>query len=384
MAAITMSGLTKVYPNGVRALDALDLAIADGEFFALLGPSGCGKTTLLRTIAGLEVASGGRVEIGERDVTQLPPGRRDVAMVFQDYALFPHMNVRDNIAYPLRIKKVDKRTRHGKAAETAGGLGLAELLERRPAQLSGGQQQRVALARAMAYTPQVFLLDEPLSNLDARLRLEARTFLKRLQRDLGVTTVFVTHDQAEALALADRIAVMQGGRIRQVGTPVEVFRRPANTFVAGFIGSTPMNLLDASIQGDHVQVAGVRVPVPEHAQGLVADGEQVTYAARPEYLDYTATQTPGALPGEVVVVENLGSSSLVSLDLPGDVGTMQVVVPEGSEPQPGDRGWAVPRPGRALLYRDGDLITAPIPTQPTSVDHELEVPVDGVSEPQTS
>jgi multiple sugar transport system ATP-binding protein len=358
MAAITMRGLVKVYPGGVRALDGLDLQIADGEFFALLGPSGCGKTTLLRTIAGLETATGGAVHIGERDVTAMPPGRRDVAMVFQDYALFPHMNVRDNVAYPLRIKRVDRRTRHAKAAETAGSLGLADLLERRPGQLSGGQQQRVALARAMAYTPQAFLLDEPLSNLDARLRLEARTFLKRLQRDLGITTVFVTHDQAEALALADRIAVMQGGRIRQVGTPVEVFRRPANTFVAGFIGSTPMNLLDATVAGDEVLVAGARVPLPGHARGFVADGDQVTFAVRPEYLDYSRESAGGAIPGEVVVVENLGSSSLVSLDLPDGAGTMQVVVQEGAEPEPGDHGWAVPRPDRALLYRDGELVTS--------------------------
>ncbi|NUT20811.1 MAG: ABC transporter ATP-binding protein [Hamadaea sp.] len=367
MAAITMSGLTKVYPNGVRALNALDLQIADGEFFALLGPSGCGKTTLLRTIAGLEVASGGTVQIGDTDVTGLPPGRRDVAMVFQDYALFPHMSVRDNIAYPLRIKKVDRRTRHGKAAETADGLGLAELLERRPAQLSGGQQQRVALARAMAYTPQVFLLDEPLSNLDARLRLEARTFLKRLQRDLGVTTVFVTHDQAEALALADRIAVMQGGRIRQVGTPVEVFRRPANTFVAGFIGSTPMNLIPATVRDGGIDVAGAVLPIPETA-GEVTPGESITYGVRPEYLDYSPAERAGALSGEVVVVENLGSSSLVSLDLPGDAGTVQVVVPEGDEPQPGDRGWVVPKAGRALLYRDDELVAAPIPAQPAGAN----------------
>ena len=358
MAAITMRALTKVYPGGVRALDALDLDIADGEFFALLGPSGCGKTTLLRTIAGLEIATGGSVSIGDRDVTGMAPGRRDVAMVFQDYALFPHMNVRDNIAYPLRIKRVDRRTRTEKAAGTASSLGLAELLERRPAQLSGGQQQRVALARAMAYTPQAFLLDEPLSNLDARLRLEARTFLKRLQRDLGVTTVFVTHDQAEALALADRIAVMQGGRIRQVGTPVEVFRRPANTFVAGFIGSTPMNLLDAVVQGGRISVAGVSLPMPESAAGLVNDGDDVTFGVRPEYLEFRTDQIGGSVPGEVVVVENLGSSSLVSLDLRDGAGSAQVVVPEGAEPEPGDRGWLLPKPGRALLYRDGDLVGA--------------------------
>ncbi|MER6593321.1 ABC transporter ATP-binding protein [Micromonospora purpureochromogenes] len=363
MSAITMRDLTKVYPNGVRALDALDLEIADGEFFALLGPSGCGKTTLLRTIAGLEVASGGDVHIGDRAVTNLPPGKRDVAMVFQDYALFPHMTVQENIAYPLRIKKMDRRGRAEKAAETADELGLSALLQRRPGQLSGGQQQRVALARAMACHPQVFLLDEPLSNLDARLRLEARTFLKRLQRELGVTTVFVTHDQAEALALADRIAVMEGGRIRQVGTPTEVFRRPANTFVAGFIGSTPMNLLDAEAQDGELAVAGTRLPMPEDVRDRVSAGEKLVYGVRPEYLDYSAEPAPGALSGQVVVVENLGSFSLVSLDVagedvPGAAGTsVQVVVPEGREPEPGDTGWVVPRPGRSLLYRDGELVS---------------------------
>ncbi|MDH6463724.1 multiple sugar transport system ATP-binding protein [Micromonospora sp. A200] len=363
MSAITMRDLTKVYPNGVRALDALDLEIADGEFFALLGPSGCGKTTLLRTIAGLEVASGGDVHIGDRTVTNLPPGKRDVAMVFQDYALFPHMTVQENIAYPLRIKKMDRRGRAEKAAETADELGLSALLQRRPGQLSGGQQQRVALARAMACHPQVFLLDEPLSNLDARLRLEARTFLKRLQRELGVTTVFVTHDQAEALALADRIAVMEGGRIRQVGTPTEVFRRPANTFVAGFIGSTPMNLVDAEAQDGELAVAGTRLPMPDDVRDRVSAGEKLVYGVRPEYLDYSAEPVPGALSGQVVVVENLGSFSLVSLDVAGgDVAgaagtSVQVVVPEGREPEPGDTGWVVPRPGRSLLYRDGELVS---------------------------
>ena len=365
MSAITLRRLTKVYPGGVRALDTLDLNIVDGEFFALLGPSGCGKTTLLRTIAGLEVATGGVVEIGDRDVTNLQPGRRDVAMVFQDYALFPHMTVRDNIAYPLRIKKLKRMVQDAKVAETAAALGLTALLGRRPAQLSGGQQQRVALARAMACHPQVFLLDEPLSNLDARLRLEARTFLKRLQRELGITCVFVTHDQAEALALADRIAVMEGGRIRQVGTPVEVFRQPANTFVAGFIGSTPMNLLDAEVVGGEVAAAGARLPLPAPARGQVSDGEPVVYGVRPEYLDLSTEPVDGALTGQVVVVENLGSSSLVSLDLPGADGaagaSVQVVVPEGREPEPGVTGWVVPRPGRSLLYRDGELIAAPRP-----------------------
>ncbi|WP_433337887.1 ABC transporter ATP-binding protein [Spirillospora sp. CA-294931] len=354
MAAITLRGLTKDYPGGVRALDALDLSIADGEFFALLGPSGCGKTTLLRTVAGLENASKGTIQIGPDDVSRLPPGRRDVGMVFQDYALFPHMTVADNIAYPLRIKKVDRAARLKAAAGVAAALGLDGLLARRPAELSGGQQQRVALARAMAARPRVFLLDEPLSNLDARLRLEARTFLKKLQRELGVTTVFVTHDQAEALAMADRMAVMQDGRIRQIGTPAEVFRRPASVFVASFIGSTPMNLVPGEVRGDVLVAAGTVLPVPEEARGVLADGQEVVYGVRPEYLDFSETPLDGAFSGRVAVVENLGSASLVTLEVEGVL--LHVVVGEGEEPRPGRSGWILPRPGRALVYRDGELV----------------------------
>ncbi|WP_327584766.1 ABC transporter ATP-binding protein [Nonomuraea sp. NBC_00507] len=354
MAAIELRGLTKIYPGGVKALDALDLVIPDGEFFALLGPSGCGKTTLLRTIAGLEAATGGVVVIGERDVTGVQPGGRDVAMVFQDYALFPHMDVTDNIAYPLRIKKVAKAARRDKAVEVAARLGLEHLMDRRPGQLSGGQQQRVALARVMATQAQAFLFDEPLSNLDARLRLEARTFLKKLQRELGVTTVFVTHDQAEALAMADRMAVMESGHIRQIGTPAEVFQRPANTFVAGFIGSTPMNLLDGAVRGDRLDVAGCKVAVPASAEGRLSDGEKIVYGVRPEYMSYSAEPAEGALGGKVAIVENLGASHLVTLDV-NDV-TVQAVVPEGSEPALGEDGYAVPRRDRALVYRDGELV----------------------------
>ncbi|MEV4076148.1 ABC transporter ATP-binding protein [Nonomuraea fuscirosea] len=354
MAAIELRGLTKVYPGGVRALDALDLVIPDGEFFALLGPSGCGKTTLLRTIAGLETATGGAVVIGDRDVTGVQPGARDVAMVFQDYALFPHMDVTDNIAYPLRIKKVSKNDRRDKAAEVGARLGLEHLMDRRPGQLSGGQQQRVALARVMATQAQAFLFDEPLSNLDARLRLEARTFLKKLQRELGVTTVFVTHDQAEALAMADRMAVMESGHIRQIGTPAEVFQRPANTFVAGFIGSTPMNLLDGVVRGDTLEVAGCKVAVPAAAEGRLSDGGKIVYGVRPEYMTYSAGPADGALGGKVSIVENLGASHLVTLDV-NDV-NVQAVVPEGSEPAVGDDGYALPRRDRALVYLDGELV----------------------------
>ena len=348
MAAIEMRALSKQYPNGVRAVDGLDLTIPDGEFFALLGPSGCGKTTLLRTIAGLETATSGQLLLGDRDVTTLPPGQRDVAMVFQDYALFPHMTVVDNIAYPLRIKKVHTKERRERAGQTGGELGLSQLMDRRPGQLSGGQQQRVALARAIACRPQVFLFDEPLSNLDARLRLEARTFLKKLQMELGVTTVFVTHDQSEALAMADRMAVMENGRIRQVGTPSEVFHRPANVFVANFIGSTPMNLLPGVVRGDRVAVGEARLEMPESARSVASEGEAVLLGARPEYVEVSTEPVEAALAGTVVIVENLGTHGLVSVDV-GDL-TVQAVVAEGAEPSSGVRVWLRPQPGRSLLY----------------------------------
>ena len=362
MASIEMRGLTKAYPGGVTAVDDLDLTIADGEFFALLGPSGCGKTTLLRTIAGLERATSGTLLLGGRDVTTAAPGKRDVAMVFQDYALFPHMSVTDNIAYPLRIQKVALAERRRKAHETAEGLGLVELMDRRPGQLSGGQQQRVALARAIAYRPQVFLFDEPLSNLDARLRLEARTFLKRLQGELGVTTVFVTHDQAEALAMADRMAVMESGRIRQVGTPSDIFHRPANVFVANFIGSTPMNLLPARVAstaaGLHLVLGDVRLPVPAMAAGLLHDDQEVLLGSRPEYTDLSTEQRVDSLPGTVAVVENLGAAALVSVEI-GDL-MVQAVVPEGDEPRAGKPAWLTPQNARALVYRRADgILVAP-------------------------
>ncbi len=362
MATVTLAGLVKEYPGGVRGVDGVDVQIGDGEFFALLGPSGCGKTTLLRTLAGLEVATEGSVQIGDRDVTGLDPGDRDVAMVFQDYALFPHMTVSDNVAYPLRIQKIGKEERAARALETAQGLSLGALMQRRPSQLSGGQQQRVALARAIACHPQVFLFDEPLSNLDARLRLEARTFLKQLQKSLGVTTVFVTHDQAEALAMADRMAVMESGRIRQIGTPREVFQRPANTFVANFIGATPMNLLDAQVLDGRLDLGGFTLPVPEGF--AVGEGDKVVYGVRPEYVVASpASSDDGKAPGDsdirgtVSAVENLGVYVLVTADA-GEQ-SVRAVLPEAEEPEVGDTVHLTPAPGRALLYRadgDGELI----------------------------
>ena len=343
MADIELTELSTVYPNGVRAVDELDLSIVDGEFFALLGPSGCGKTTLLRTIAGLEQATSGSVRIGDADVTRVEPGRRGVAMVFQDYALFPHMTVAQNIAYPLRVRRESKQAQREAAESTSAGLGLAGLLERRPGQLSGGQQQRVALARAVAMEASVLLLDEPLSNLDARLRLEARTFLKRLQRELGLTTVFVTHDQAEALALADRIAVMSDGKIRQLGTPKEVFQRPADTFVANFIGSTPMNLLTGSVSDGAVEVAGARLVPPDGLE--LAEGTPVVAGIRPEYLRPAAV----GITGTVSIVENLGVTSLVTLECADDT-LVGLTVAEHEEPAIGTTLTANPDPGRLLLY----------------------------------
>ncbi|MCI1642297.1 MAG: ABC transporter ATP-binding protein [Actinomyces sp.] len=347
-SAITMRSLVKQYPNGVRGVDGIDLDIGQGEFFALLGPSGCGKTTLLRSIAGLESITEGSLEIGGEDMTEREPGERRVAMVFQDYALFPHMDVADNIAYPLRIRKVDRAARREAASRTAAGLSLDGLLDRRPGQLSGGQQQRVALARAIATRPDVLLLDEPLSNLDARLRLEARSFLKELQRDLGVTSVFVTHDQAEALALADRIAVMREGRIQQVGTPRQVFHEPANTFVASFIGSHPMNLNEGVVRGGRLIALGAELPLPAPGADRCPDGREVTWGVRPEYVEWSDAEVPGAIHADVSTLENLGAQVLMSARI-GEA-RFQAVVDEDPLPSVGQHCWFTFPVAKTLVF----------------------------------
>src|ERR671935_415027 len=282
MARVEYDDVSKRFPTQDRAaVDHLTLDIADGELLVLLGPSGCGKTTALRMLAGLEYPDSGDIRIDSRSIVGLEPKDRDVALVFQSYALYPHMSARDNIRYPLRVRRMSEAERERRVAQVAEMLSLGGLLDRRPARLSGGEQQRVALARAIVRQPRVFLMDEPLSNLDAKLRTHTRTELKALQQQLRTTTVFVTHDQAEAMTLADRIAVMDRGRLLQLGTPDDLYHRPVNLFVAQFIGSPPMNVLDAEIRdGALVAEGGWRLPLPRRV-----DAKTVSIGIRPEAID---------------------------------------------------------------------------------------------------
>ena len=308
--SVSMRRIVKRH-GAFTALHGIDLDIAPGEFFALLGPSGSGKTTTLRILAGLEPLDEGRVELDGEDVTHREPGERDVAMVFQSYALYPHMSVFDNIAFPLRMIATPKDEVERAVRDAATKVRIDHLLARRPGQLSGGQQQRAALARAIVRKPRLFLLDEPLSNLDAKLRLETRVELRKLQRGLGVTTVYVTHDQEEAMTIADRVAVFMEGRIAQVGRPQDIFARPASVVVAGFIGSPPMNLLPAEIRGGVLRVFDVDLPV---ARPLGADGP-VTLGVRPGALRLAAD----GLPARVYLIEHLGDTTIVDLDVAGQI-----------------------------------------------------------------
>jgi multiple sugar transport system ATP-binding protein len=320
MADIVVRGVTKSFDRGrVAAVSDVDLTVADGEFFVLLGPSGCGKTTLLRMIAGLEFADSGTVTIGNRDVTTLPPRQRDLAMVFQNYAVFPHLTVFQNIAFGLRMKHTDAATTDERVRWAAGMVELSDLLQRRPGQLSGGQRQRVAVARAIAAGPSVLLMDEPLSNLDALLRLKFRSDLKRIVHELKTTTIYVTHDQVEALSLGDRLAVMRDGRIVQCDAPLRVYEHPVSTFVGGFIGNPPMNFLPAAIEvtdGQPLARVGAHAfPVPEELRGLA--GRRLLAGIRGESVVLSAAGAPGAVPGRVRVVEPLGSHVLVTVTIEG-------------------------------------------------------------------
>ena len=317
MAGLEFVGVRKTFPNGVRAIHGIDLAVADGEFVVIVGPSGCGKSTLLRMVAGLETVTEGEIRIGESRVNELEPADRNIAMVFQNYALYPHMSVFDNMAYGLRNRRTPRGEISRRVAAAAETLQLEGLLDRRPAQLSGGQRQRVAMGRAIVREPEAFLFDEPLSNLDAKLRVQMRLEIKRLQRDLGTTSLYVTHDQVEAMTLADRLIVMNAGVAEQIGTPLEIYASPATVFVAGFIGSPAMNFLPATVaeDGSGANLDGVDGPLPV-ALSALAEGSRIIVGIRPEHLE-PVPRDEAALSVTVDLVEALGADSLVHGQLPG-------------------------------------------------------------------
>jgi multiple sugar transport system ATP-binding protein len=350
VAEIRLQGITKIFDKKVRAVDDVELTIADREFMVLLGPSGCGKTTLMRMIAGLEYPEAGRIVIGGRDVTDLPPRKRDIAMVFQSYAVFPHLTVFENIAFGLRMKRVAKPEVTRRVEAAAALVQLQPFLGRYPAQLSGGQRQRVAVARAIVMEPAVLLMDEPLSNLDALLRLNFRADLKRLVRELQTTTIYVTHDQVEALSLGDRIAVMRDGRIVQVGTPMEVYDRPATEFVGGFIGNPPMNFLRGRLEGQDEQA---RVAIGDHLlaapPALGQRGErEVVVGIRAENIETSSSPVTDGLTAQVDVVEPLGSHLLITAAV-GEQ-RIKVVARADAAIRPDDRLWLRPEPDKLRWF----------------------------------
>jgi multiple sugar transport system ATP-binding protein len=326
MAAITFENVTKTYDDGTRAVSELNLQVEDGEFVVLVGPSGCGKTTALRMVAGLEEISGGEVRIGERVVNNLPPGARDVAMVFQNYALYPHMTVAENIGFALRMRKVPKDQARSRIEEAARILGLDDHLDRKPRNLSGGQRQRVAMGRAIVREPQVFLMDEPLSNLDAKLRVQMRAEISRIQRQLSVTTVYVTHDQVEAMTMGDRVAVLRRGILQQYDHPQRLYDQPANLFVASFIGSPAMNILEATLERDDggaaCRIGASKLPLP--GELLTARpgldryvGRTLAVGIRPEVIDEGERRNGvgAGLRGTVQAVEALGPEILAYVEI---------------------------------------------------------------------
>lgn len=360
MSSVGLRHVTKRFGHR-EAIADVSLDVADGEFVVFVGPSGCGKSTLLRLIAGLDEVSDGAIEIGGRDVTTLAPAERGVAMVFQSYALYPHMNVRENMAFGLQLARTSRTEAELRIARTAQRLGIADLLDRTPKELSGGQRQRVAIGRALVRDPEVFLFDEPLSNLDAALRLQTRLELATLHADTGATMIYVTHDQVEAMTLADRIVVLNKGRIEQIGAPLELYRRPRNLFVARFIGSPAMNLLpitaverSAHELACEVAAGTIRIPFAKGAP----DVEPVQLGIRPEHVGIARADaaTPGAMSGKVIAVEHLGDGYLLHASLPSGV----VLTLRGQGEAPARRGGDVPLliPGEAsyLFSADGAAI----------------------------
>jgi multiple sugar transport system ATP-binding protein len=321
MSRIVLEEVTKVFGNDVFAVDGVTLEIGDGEFIVLVGPSGCGKSTILRILAGLEEVTAGEVYIGDRQVTDLPPKQRDIAMVFQNYALYPHMSVEQNLGFGLKLRKTPKDERARRVMDVARILGLDPLMERKPSELSGGQRQRVAMGRAMVREPKAFLMDEPLSNLDAKLRVQMRAQFAKLHDRLRTTTVYVTHDQVEAMTLGQRVAVLRDGVLQQVDTPQRIYHRPANLFVAAFIGSPPMNLLHATVEGGVVRFAGFEIPLQDEPALDRLDGRELILGIRPPDLeDADLWSSPGLPVIEVVadVTEELGSevNVLFTVDAP--------------------------------------------------------------------
>ena len=365
MATVTFDHATRIYPGNDRpSVDALNLAISDGEFLVLVGPSGCGKSTSLRMLAGLEDVNSGRILIGDKDVTDVQPKDRDIAMVFQNYALYPHMSVHDNMGFALKIAgtpkdEIDKRVR-----EAAKILGLTEYLDRKPKALSGGQRQRVAMGRAIVRKPKVFLMDEPLSNLDAKLRVQTRTQIASLQRSLGVTTVYVTHDQTEALTMGDRIAVLKDGILQQVGTPREMYDKPANDFVAGFIGSPAMNLGQFTVDGEVATIGEAKIPLSRATLDAIApeDNGKVTIGFRPESLEVVSAEDEHSIPVRLSFVEELGSDAYIYGELVGaedseeklgsgeDSSQIIVRVPPRTAPEPGETVYVRIKPGEEHIF----------------------------------
>jgi multiple sugar transport system ATP-binding protein len=369
VSGIHIDSVTKVYPNGVKAIDTLTLDVADGEFVVLVGPSGCGKSTLLRMVAGLEDVTYGAVLIEDVDVTEMAPQQRDIAMVFQNYALYPHMTVKDNLAYGLKIKKLPKKEWQRRVQEVADTLGLEELLDRKPAALSGGQRQRVAMGRAIVREPKAFLMDEPLSNLDAKLRVSMRAELTKLHERLGVTTLYVTHDQVEAMTLGQRVAVLRDGTLQQVDTPHNLFHRPANLFVAAFIGSPSMNLVDAQIDGGAVRFADVSLALPESSP-FAGLNRPVILGIRPTNFEHSAFGDPShpKLSVRPDVVEDLGAESHVifTVDAPA---VSAEAVRAAADLAEGDEG--------KLFADDRAVFTACLDTRDNLASgKELEVSVD--------
>ncbi len=352
MAAVSFDEVTRIYAGSdARAVDGLDLHVHDGEFMVLVGPSGCGKSTSLRMLAGLEGVDDGSIRIGERDVTTLPPKQRDIAMVFQEYALYPHMTVAQNIGFHLKIAKVPKPEIRRRVLDAARLLGLEDHLDRRPAKLSGGQRQRVAMGRAIVREPQVFLMDEPLSNLDAKLRVQTRTQIASLQRRLEATTLYVTHDQVEAMTMGDRVAVLNDGRLQQCDAPRALFDRPVNTFVAGFIGSPAMNLLQATVGPDGAEVSNLRIPLTP-AQRAALSGPSVIVGVRPG--DLTVSTADDGLTAIVELVEELGTDAYAYCTREGaaldDDVQFAVRVDPGQVPARGTKVSLVPKKGSVHLF----------------------------------